>query len=106
MEEEMEDTEMKIKQLQDKVKQHADEHHMKWLYTKDSPGTNNTQGNKRKRADDRGAGGGAEGASTAHCAELGEQGYEVEPQDIVDESGFVIESFSRVRQALSAYATR
>jgi hypothetical protein len=39
-------------------------------------------------------------------AELGAHGYEVEPQVIEDKSGFVIESFSKVRQALSAYATR
>jgi hypothetical protein len=68
---------------------------MKTLYTKDT--------NKRKRPDsdvgDRGGG-------TTDCAELGAQGYEVEQQDVVDDSGGVFEPVFKVRQPLSTYAPR
>jgi hypothetical protein len=75
---------------------------MKSFNFKDTQGTNKTQGNKRKRlnsdVNDRGAGGGAGGVGATDCAELGAHGYEVEPQDVVDEDGFVImASFFKVR---------
>ena len=65
-------------------------------------GTNNT-GNKRKRSDrdvsDKDTGG-------TDCAELETHDYVVEPQEIVDESGFVIQTFNKVRQLFSTYAPR
>jgi len=78
---------------------------MKSFTTKD--GT--ARGTKRKRDNDvgdPGAGGGAEGRGT-DCAELRAHGYEVEPQDIEDETGSVImKPLFNVRQPLSTYAPR
>jgi len=96
--EETEDTEAEIQQLQNKINQHDKKYPMKSFHTKDYPGTNNTQGNKRKRrnsdVDDQGSGG---GVSATDCAELGAHGYEVKPRtgDIVDEKGGVIKSYSK-----------
>jgi hypothetical protein len=109
--EETEDIETKIQQLQNKINQHDKKYPMKSFHTKDSPGTNNTQGNKRKRrnsdVDDRGAGG---GVSETDCVELGAHGYEVKPRagDIVDEKGGVMKPYSKskVRQPLPTYAPR
>ena len=107
--EESEDAKAKIDQLQSKIEKYDNEYPMKSFNTKDSPGTNNT-GNKRKRPDrdvgDQGTGGGAGSVDGTDCAELETYGYEVEPQDIVDESGFVIQAFSKVRQPFSTYAPR
>jgi hypothetical protein len=69
--------------------------------------------NKRKRtgggdAGDRGTGGNgrARGGGGRDCAEdLETHGYKVEPQDIVDEKGYVVVK-SQVRQPLSTYAPR
>jgi hypothetical protein len=68
--EEIEDTGAKILQLQKKIEKHKG-HPMKTFNTKDTPGTNNPQGNKRRRGDDAGA---------TDCAELGPRGYEVEAE--------------------------
>jgi hypothetical protein len=84
-EEGTEDTEAKIRQLQNKIEKHDKQHPMKAFNTRD------TRGNKRKRpnsdVDNRGAGGG-------QCAELEAHGYELAPQDILDESGGVRKLFS------------
>ena len=65
------------------------------FHTKDTP-----RGSLNSDVDDRGAGGGAGGVGATDRAELGAHGYEVEPRDFVDESGYAIESFSNVRQPL------
>ena len=98
-----EDTEAKIYQLQSKIEKYDKKYHMASFNTKDKKmGTNNT-GNKRKRSDrdvsDKDTGG-------TDCAVLETHGYEVEPQEIVDESGFVIQTFNKVRQLFSTYAPR
>jgi hypothetical protein len=75
---------------------------LKSFYAKDTSGTDNKQGNRRDRdVHNQGAGG---DAGATDCLELGAHGYEVEPRDIVDESGFVIAMFSQVRQPLSTCA--
>ena len=92
--EEGEDTEVKISQLRSNLEKHDNEYPMDWF--------NNTR-IKRKRPDrdfsDKGTGG-------TDCAELKTHSYEVEPQEIVDESGFVIQAFFKVRQPFSTYAPR
>jgi len=101
--EETGDTEAKIKALQNRINNHDKRFPMKSFNTKDT--------DKRKRpdndVDDRGAGGdgGAKGVCATECAELRAHGYEVEPRDVVDESG-TMESFFKVRQPLSTYAPR
>jgi hypothetical protein len=99
MEEGTEDAEAKIQRLQSRIEQHDKKHPMKAFCTRD------TQGSKRKRpnndVDNRGAGGGA-----TDSAEFGARGYELEPKEIVDESGGVWKRFSNVRQPLSTYARR
>jgi hypothetical protein len=100
-EEETGDTGAKIRQLQKSIEKHNKEHPMQSFNTKDTPGTNNPQGNKRRRGDDGGG-----GAGETDSAELGAHGYEVEPRDLVDENGIVMESLSDVRQPLSTYAPR
>jgi len=97
-----EDTEAKINLLRSKIEKYDNEYPMESFNTKDKkPGTNNT-GNKRKRPDrdvsDKDTGG-------TDCAELETHGYEVEPQEIVDD-GYVIEMFNKVRQPFSTYAPR
>jgi len=68
--------------------------------------------NKRKRPDDvgdRGTGGNgrARRGGGTDCAELGAHGYEVEPQEMVDEKGYVIvKPIREVRQPLSTYTPR
>jgi hypothetical protein len=83
----------KIKELQRKI----DELEMQRLYFKDA--------NKWTDSDvgDRSTGGHGR-AGHGDCAELGAHGYEVEPQDIVDENGYG--PFIKVRRPLSTYATR
>jgi hypothetical protein len=61
-EEEIEDTGAKIWQSQKKIEKHKG-HPMKTFNTKDTPGTNNPQGNKRRRGDDAGGGAGGAGAT-------------------------------------------
>jgi hypothetical protein len=104
MEEETEDTAAKIQDLISKIEKH-NKGRMKTFHTKDTPGSNHAQRNKRPRlnsdVDDRGAGGGAGGADATDCAELGAHGYEVEPRDIVDEDGIVYEPLFDVRRPLS-----
>ena len=99
--EESEDTKAKIDQLQRKIERHDNAFPMKSFNTNDKLGNNNT-GNKRKRphrdGGDQGTGGGAGSVGGTDYAELEAHGYGVEPQDIVDESGFVIQAFSKVRQ--------
>jgi hypothetical protein len=58
--------------------------------------------------DDRGTGGGTGGSALAtECAELEAHGYEVESQDVMDESGCVMmEPIMKVGQLLSTYARR
>jgi hypothetical protein len=77
---------------------------MKWFNTKDTLETNDSQENERD-VSDQDSGGGAEGVDATDCAELGARGCEVEPEVIVDESGGVMESFSKVWQPLSTYVT-
>jgi hypothetical protein len=105
-EEERGDTKAKIQQLQSKIKKHDKEYHMKPFHTKGTLGTNNSCRSKRKRDGDDGGQGAGGGAGSTDCAELRSHGYEVEPQVIVDESGFVIESFIKVRQPFSTCAPR
>jgi hypothetical protein len=102
---ETEDTETKIQELQERIDDHNEDFPMKSFHTKD------TQGNKRKRpdrdVDDQGADGGAGGVDATDCAELGTHGYEVEPREVVDESGNVImKPLFKVclRRPLSTYA--
>src|SRR6267154_4530657 len=96
------DEERRFSSFKNKIDQHDKEYPMRSFHTKDIPETNITQGNHRKRldrdVDDRGAGGGATGVGATDCTELGAHGYEVEPRDVVDESRFVMESLSNVRQ--------
>ena len=93
-EDEIGDTKAIIKELQKKI-----EAPMKTLYSKET--TNNKGKNKRKRLDggigDRGAGRRARGGGTTDCAELRAHDYNVEPEDIVDESGGVFKAFFKVR---------
>jgi hypothetical protein len=102
-----EDMEAKMTLLRNKIERHDDEYPMNSFNTKE---TNNR--NKRKRTDrdvsDKGTGGGGGAGSVGgtDCAELETHGYEVEPQDIVDESGFVIQAFFKVWQPFSTYAPR
>jgi hypothetical protein len=89
--EETEDAKAKIQRLQNRIDQHNKEYPMKSFHTEDTPNSD---------VDDRGVG-------ATDCAELGVHGYEVEPRVFVDdESGYVMESFSKVRQPLSTYAPR
>jgi hypothetical protein len=88
-------TNAKIKLLQEMVNEHDRKHHMETFSTKDH--------SKKRKLDDRNAG----GVDATDCAELEAHGYEVEPQDVVDEYGFVMEKFcNMVRQPLSTYAPR
>jgi hypothetical protein len=84
-EEESEDTETKIRQLQNEVEKH-NKGRMKSFHTGDRD------------------------AGATDCAELEAEleahGYEVEPRDFVDESGGVFKPLSDVRQPLSTYAPR
>lgn len=98
--EESEDTQAKIRQLQDKINQYDKVFPMKSFHTKDTLGTNSTQGNKRKRDSNVGAGG------VGDCAELGAHDYVVEQPVIGGEFGIPIGRYSKVRQPLSTYATR
>jgi hypothetical protein len=100
-EEEAEDTEEKIQELLSKINNNKGR--LKSFYT------NDTRGGKRKRTesavDDQGAGGGAGGVGATDYAELGAHGYEVDPEEVVDESGNVImEPLFKVRRPLSTYA--
>jgi hypothetical protein len=106
---ETEDTEAKINELRGKIYDHNKHFPMKSFHTED------TQGNRRKcpdrDVDDRstGTGGGAGGVDATDCAELEAHGYEVEPQEVVDENGYVIiEPFFKVYlcRPLSIYAPR
>jgi hypothetical protein len=95
-------TNAKIKLLQEMVNEHDRKHHMETFSTKDHL--------KKRKLDDQNAGGadgGSGGVDATDCAELEAHGYEVEPQDVVDEYGFVMEKFcNMVRQPLSTYAPR
>jgi hypothetical protein len=96
-EEEAEDTQKEIKELQLQIKQRS----LKSLYTKDDA---NTKGKKRKRSgagDGAGGRGGAAGVGAGDSADLRARGYEVEPEDIVDDSGIVYELLFKVWQPLS-----
>jgi hypothetical protein len=95
----------KIEELQNKINQLD----MQTFYSK--------YVNKRKRPDgdvgDRGTNGHGRAwhGGATDCeelgAELGAHGYEVEPQEIKDENGYVIiEPFFKVCQPLSTYAPR
>jgi hypothetical protein len=89
--EETEDTKAKIRELQKKIGQHEKEYHMMSFHTEgtseaNDSGEKNTEGNKRKHGDNT-------GVSATDCAGLRAHSYEVEPQDFVDESGFVIVVF-------------
>jgi hypothetical protein len=93
------DTIAKMKQLQSRINKHNKEHPMMSFHS----------GTKRKYGDEdgQGAGGGAGDVGATNCALLKAHGFEVEPREVVDESGFVImESLSNVRQPLSTYALR
>jgi hypothetical protein len=82
-----------IKSLQDMVNEHVQKYHMDTFSTKDPP-------EKKRKLDDRstgGAGGGSGGVEATDCAELEAHGYEVEPQNFVDEDGDVWEPLSTVR---------
>jgi hypothetical protein len=85
---ETKDTEAKIQELQERIYDHNEDFPMKSFHTKD------TQRNKRKRldmdVDDQGADGGDGGVGETDYGELGAHGYEVEPREVVDESGNVI----------------
>jgi hypothetical protein len=102
-EKETKDTEAKIQELLSKISN--DKGRFKPFYTKD------TRASKRKRTEsdvnDQDAGGGAGGVGATDYAELGAHGYEVEPEEVVDESGNVImEPFFKVClcRSLSTYA--
>jgi len=73
-EEAIEDTAWKIWELIKKIEKH-NKGRIKTFHSKETPGPNNAQGNKRPRLNsdvgDRGAGGGAGGADSTDCAELG-----------------------------------
>ena len=105
--EQIDDTETKIQQFQNRIDQHNKDHKLKSFHTKDTSGTtsgdNNTPGKKRKRS--QGAGEDAGGEDGSDCAELGAHGYEVEPRDYVDEK-YVIASFTEVGQLPSTCAPR
>ena len=88
MEEGDDDTKAKIRQLKRKIVQHNAKNPMEGFYSED------TQGKKRK----------CRGATDS--AELGARGYELEPEEIVDEKGGVWKILSNVRQPLSIYAGR
>jgi hypothetical protein len=70
----------------------------------DSFNTKDVKGKKRKRSgtsDDAGRGGGAVGGGAGDSADLRVRGYEVEPEDIVDDSGIVYEPLRKVWRPFS-----
>jgi len=95
-EEAVEDTAIKVGQLQEKVLNHKRTFGMKSFYTK---GAGQDTSRKRPRT---GNGAGADGgagavAGGAYCAELSTRGYEVQPEAIVNASGITFESLVKVR---------
>ena len=95
----------KVDELIIRLNQHDKNHPMMSFY---DDNTKDTSGSKRKRREtDVGTDGGAGGVSARDCEELGDHGYDVEPQVFVDdESGYEMESFSYVRQPLPTFAPR
>jgi hypothetical protein len=91
-EEDAEDTENEIQELQDEILQND----IDSFHTKD---TINTEGKKRKRSSTGDSASAREGAGSVDaedCAQLRVRGYEVEPEDFVDDSGIVYEPLFKV----------
>jgi hypothetical protein len=98
------DTMAEIQHLQYTIDQHdrPEKYSMKSFYSKDSRGTNNSQGSPSTDVSDSGAG-------ATDCVELRAHGYKVKPEpgEIVDKGGkYVLKPLSKVWQLLSTYTPR